>query len=366
MDKNGHIYDPWVVEKEPTESEPGKKFSQCSLCGDRLEREIPVIGHKHTFKYHDMVSANCVKPGFPAYYECESCQIRYLDKDDESTEIMSERQYLIPIDPDAHDWDEGEETTPRTCLTDGVKTFHCRNNAEHIRTEDEEKTGHKWGEWQVVKLPAAGQDGLETRICENDPDHVEYRPIPAIDPYKETESVNIPTGIAGPDGISISVNVVYSKTVSYNGLKHVADGTKKKTSADVKVEVTSSLSEYAGYTLKFKNNKNAVVKNGKSPQFIVSFKAKPGATKEQKAAVKGVNRLLKARPFSFTIAPANLESIADIQVIKSPKGDKVKKIIVTIGGRELKLTKKDCTATIGSDGKVTIKGIGNFTGTTTR
>ena len=41
----------------------------------------------------------------------------------------------MEIDPDAHDWNEGVITTPATCSAKGVKTFTCKNNPEHTKTE---------------------------------------------------------------------------------------------------------------------------------------------------------------------------------------------------------------------------------------
>ena len=168
-------------------------------------------------------------------------------------------------------------------------------------------------------------------------------------------------------GNDIVVDIYYDKSVSYNGRKHVAKNlftSNKKTDADITVSINSSLSEYAAFKLKFRNNKFAVVKNGKNPQFTISYKANKGASKQTKAAVKAVNKGLKSRPFIFTIERADLTG-AKILEFKESKG-KVKKLTVEINGVTLKLSKKDFDAVANADGTYTITGKGNFTGTLTK
>ena len=66
-----------------------------------------------------------------------------------------------------HDWDAGTVTTEPTCTEAGVKTFACKNDSTHTKTEDITALGHSWGAW--TKL----DDTQHQRVCANDSSHVE-------------------------------------------------------------------------------------------------------------------------------------------------------------------------------------------------
>jgi len=65
-----------------------------------------------------------------------------------------------------HDYDEGVVTTAPTCEEAGVKTFTCKNDAAHTKTEAVKALGHKWGQWIVTKEPTEDVDGEQQRTCE--------------------------------------------------------------------------------------------------------------------------------------------------------------------------------------------------------
>ena len=74
----------------------------------------------------------------------------------------------IPIDPEAHEWDEGEITTEPTCVAKGVKTFTCKLNKQHTKTEEVaiDPNAHDW-EKTVTKEATYTEDGLEHWVCKN-------------------------------------------------------------------------------------------------------------------------------------------------------------------------------------------------------
>lgn len=59
------------------------------------------------------------------------------------------------IDALGHDWDEGTVTTPATCSTPGVMTFHCKRAGCNETKTEEIKADHVWGE----ATPVTGGDG---------------------------------------------------------------------------------------------------------------------------------------------------------------------------------------------------------------
>ncbi len=81
-----------------------------------------LCAHKNT-KNTAAVSATCVSSGFSAGVYCNDC----------NTYISGHTE--IPVNPDAHKWDEGKITTEATCSVKGIKTYTCQNNNSHTYNE---------------------------------------------------------------------------------------------------------------------------------------------------------------------------------------------------------------------------------------
>ena len=86
---------------------------------------------------------------------------------------------------------------------------------------------------------------------------------------------------------------------------------------------------YAVAQLKYKNNKDAVIKN-KKPQFTLSYKASKDASKNLKAAVKMVNDHLKDKTFEFEIGRTDLGKVKISEC--TVKNNKIKKLVADING----------------------------------
>ena len=80
----------------------------------------------------------------------------------------------IPMDENAHAWNEGVITKQATCTEKGVKTFTCTHNGEHTKTEAVNALGHKYdndcdGACNVcaeARKPAEHSDANDDRICD--------------------------------------------------------------------------------------------------------------------------------------------------------------------------------------------------------
>ncbi len=86
----------------------------------------------------------------------KSCSVCGLASDSETFEFGE-------INSDAHEWDEGKVTAEPTCSKAGVKTFTCKHNAQHTRTEEVaiDSEAHKVSEeW-------TSENGKHFHICEN-------------------------------------------------------------------------------------------------------------------------------------------------------------------------------------------------------
>ena len=83
-------------------------------------------------------------------------------------------------------------TTAPTCTEDGVKTYTCKNDTSHTKTETIAKLGHKWDAGKVTKEPTYDSDGTMTFTCQNDKTHTYTETIPAKK-YTFTVTVVDPT-----------------------------------------------------------------------------------------------------------------------------------------------------------------------------
>ena len=75
----GHKYGDWTTTKEPTETVKGERKKTCSVCGDVVTEEIPVLNHTtHTFTVRKVKpaylasAATCTEPA-KYYYVCTGC-----------------------------------------------------------------------------------------------------------------------------------------------------------------------------------------------------------------------------------------------------------------------------------------------------
>ncbi len=115
----------------------------------------------------------CTKAGksMPEEYnKCYKWGVEYFsdeDCNDDSTIV------LLPINPLGHAWDDGTVTTPATCSAEGVKTYVCKNDADHTKTENVPKNSdaHEWGEWTEVTPANCVEKGTRKRVCSLNSEH---------------------------------------------------------------------------------------------------------------------------------------------------------------------------------------------------
>ncbi|MBO6149352.1 MAG: carbohydrate-binding domain-containing protein [Lachnospiraceae bacterium] len=178
---------------------------------------------------------------------------------------------------------------------------------------------------------------------------------------EELKEENLTLGVKDASGVPVSINVIVSRSVSYNGKKHLveSDAVKAAAANDIRLSVSTNIAGFSKIKYIVKNAKNANSNTGskKAPRIILQFKPN-GATAEQKKILSAVNRELKKNPIYFDIEPIDL-SEAQPTVELNSSGTKIKKVTVTVDGRTIKLKKKDYTA----NGVESITGKGNFTGT---
>ena len=108
---------------EPTCTETGlTEGEKCDRCGAVLKAQetVPALGHAPvTIPGSD---PTCEADGYTDGETCDRCG-----------EVLKEQEVLPAID---HDWDEGAVTTEPSGFTPGVRTFTCKNDPSHTRTEE--------------------------------------------------------------------------------------------------------------------------------------------------------------------------------------------------------------------------------------
>ena len=112
-----------------TETSTGLGRYACE-CGYSYDEPIAVITCSHNGSKHteNQKNATCTDKGYSGDTVCDVCA--------NVIEVGSE------IPAKNHNWDNGTVTTPATCTAEGVKTFTCKNDSSHKRTETVAKTAH--------------------------------------------------------------------------------------------------------------------------------------------------------------------------------------------------------------------------------
>ncbi|MCR4886842.1 MAG: hypothetical protein K5919_07995 [Clostridiales bacterium] len=259
----GHSWDGGKVTKEPTCTAAGEKTYTCTRCGATRKDSVPVLGHAE--QAVSGRAATCTEAGLTEGSKCSRCGATL--KAQESIPALGHAPQAVSgraatcteaglsegskcsrcgatlkaqesIPALGHDWDGGKVTKEATVDAEGVRTYTCKRNSSHTKTESiprlapapvtnppvtnpppvtdppahthkwgdwfvEEKGtcvkkallrrvcacgaeeyqyggygDHNWGEWHTVKEPTRTQPGTEERICKIESSHREEREIP--------------------------------------------------------------------------------------------------------------------------------------------------------------------------------------------
>ena len=224
IDEDAHDWGEWTVVQEATELKSGTETRICKNNSKHTDsRDIPPLEHVHKLTKVSATEPTCTEDGNIEYWVCSDgenpCNKIFADAD--GTTEMSEADTIIMAT--GHDWDAGQVTKEPTCSEVGEKTFTCKNDKQHTKTEKLPKDpdnhtwkrgvvtkepnctekgeikytcanneshfytedlpidedAHDWGEWTVTKPATETEEGSRTRSCKKDPAHTETEVIPA-------------------------------------------------------------------------------------------------------------------------------------------------------------------------------------------
>mgnify|MGYP002532915277 CR=1 FL=1 len=143
----GHTSGEWVIEKEPTCQEYGKKSRYCTVCGAMIQSTFIL---KTSCKYGEWAvtkEPTCVEEG-EKQRACEYCgQIE--------TETISKT---------SHSYGDWVVTKEPTCLETGENQRTCKYCGK-TDTKTINKSGHTFGRWEVIKDSTCLEDGYKRKVC---------------------------------------------------------------------------------------------------------------------------------------------------------------------------------------------------------
>jgi len=146
----GHSWSEWIIDKQPTCTEPGHRHRFCTRYQNDPHTEgqaIPAIGHKYT---ETILPPSCGKSGKKTY-TCTHCGHTYS----EPLGVASAHHYIESVIKEPG------------CEHDGEKLFACET-CEDSYTEIIPALGHSFGEWVVDKEPTEHEEGHRYKICRHD------------------------------------------------------------------------------------------------------------------------------------------------------------------------------------------------------
>ncbi|MCR5118486.1 MAG: hypothetical protein K6B44_02555 [Lachnospiraceae bacterium] len=158
------------------------KFKDSAAENDVAELSIPVTGsrnynnynlvvtltadHRHILEKHDAKAATCSAEGNIEYYVWTKDGCGKFFRDDAGVYPVPDGDIKTAVNPDGHDWDGGTVTTEPGCEKTGERTYHCKHNEAHTKTEVIAALGHSFGEWEVTKEATEKEAGEKSRTCE--------------------------------------------------------------------------------------------------------------------------------------------------------------------------------------------------------
>lgn len=336
------------VVKQATCTEPGKKITVCSLCGESYTEEIPATGH--TIVIDPAVEVTCEEAGKTEGSHCSVCG-----------EVIVP-QSIIPA-TGKHSWDGGKVTKTATCVENGITTYTCAKCGT-TRTEEIKALGHtivmdqailatctqtgktegshcsvcgevikaqevipatgqhSWGEWKVIDESTSSKEVVRQRVCKVCGTHDDEM-IPKLTPTPS---------LASQITATVKDSTIYTKGKTSTTITVV------KNDVTGKIKFTSSNRKIATVTSK------GVVKAKKAGKATITVKV---GTYTQKIVVQVKKPILKLAKSSTTIKKGKTVAI---KATATPSGKVTykssNKKVATVTAKGVVKGKKKGTATI--------------------
>ena len=107
----GHSFGEWIFTKQPTATEKGEMYRECSVCGGKEKGEVDP--HVHTMENAEAKAVTCTTDGWDAYEYCTQCQY--------STKVI-----IVAI---------GHDYGSYVSIGNGMHARTCANDPSHVLTQ---------------------------------------------------------------------------------------------------------------------------------------------------------------------------------------------------------------------------------------
>ncbi|MCR5552940.1 MAG: PKD domain-containing protein, partial [Oscillospiraceae bacterium] len=142
----GHDWDEGTIAVEPTCTEAGEKHYTCSRCGQTRTEVLDALGHY--LIAHDAKAPTCTEIGWNAYETCARC--------DYTT--------YVELPALGHDLTAHEAKAP-TCTEIGWNAYETCSRCDYTTYTELPALGHDWSDWTQTKAPTCTEAGEENRVC---------------------------------------------------------------------------------------------------------------------------------------------------------------------------------------------------------
>jgi len=162
-----HQWGNWSVTTAATCTTEGIETRACSLDGTVETRVVPISPEAHDWQLAPTaIAPTCTEDG----------------NGDQICSHNPEHTKIGVIPALGHDFGDWLETIAPTCTTEGLKTGTCNHDLSHKETEviPTDSEAHDWAEWTIKASVSLTEDGEETRICNFNVSHFETNILPAL------------------------------------------------------------------------------------------------------------------------------------------------------------------------------------------
>ena len=328
-----HAWGDWEVVTAATEEAEGEESRTCAKCGETETRVIPELDHVHDLDLVEGTKATCTTSGTMDYYECSGCDAIYADENGENQISLGDLRIPATGHTAADPVKEGEETLP-TCSSVGGYNLYTRCetcgfvlNVERVILPIDPEA-HDWDDGVVTKEATETEAGIRTYTCREDPSHTKTEAIPKLISIKNAKVV-----------LSASA-FTYNGKVRKPSIKTIG-GRKLTADTDYTVKWSNSSSKNVGkytVTITGTGNYTGVTKatyriNPKGTSLYKPVKAKQAVTVKWK---KQTARMSKSRATGYQILLATDSKFTKNKKTVNVKGYKTasKKVTKLKGGKK--------------------------------
>ena len=242
----------WVTIKNPTCEESGTEYNYSTM----ETRSIPALGHNYSKEYTVDKGATCTEDGLKSRH-CSRCGAH-------TDEVVIEKRGY-------HDWDNGRITKQPTCITEGIRTYQCKDCIQ-TKTGIIPALGHNFSyQYTFDKAATCTEDGSQSRHCTRCGAHTDEVVIEKHGHHTELVSNHVATYFAAGytgDDICYECDTVITKGKAIAKLK-LATPKVKITAGKQKLTVKyTKVKDATGFQVKYTYKGKTKTKNYTSKKSI--------------------------------------------------------------------------------------------------